>query len=48
MYSTAAAFATAIGTTFTGTNKLYRLVAVGQFNSATNTFVASGITLAME
>jgi len=48
MYSTAAAFATAIGTTFNGTNKLYRLVAVGQFNSATNTFVASGITLAME
>ena len=48
MYSTAAAFAAAIGTTFNGTNKLYRLVAVGQFNSATNTFVASGITLAME
>lgn len=47
MYSSAAAFASAIAATFNGTNKLYRLVAVGQYNSATNTFVASGITLAL-
>lgn len=47
MYSSAAAFASAIAATFNGTHKLFRLVAVGQYNSATNTFVASGITLAL-
>lgn len=48
MYSNPTTFATAIAEHLNGTNKLHRLVAVGQYNSATNTFVASGISLAME
>jgi len=30
-----------------GTNKIYRLVAVGQLNAAANTFVASRISVAL-
>ncbi len=40
-------FANAISSIFTGTNKIYRLVAVGQFNAAANTFVASRISVAL-
>ena len=46
--NSAAAFSTALGTTLNGTNKIYRLVAVGQYNSATNTFVAHDIDVALQ
>ena len=48
MFETPSAFATAVNATLNGTNRLYRLVAVGSYDSATNTFVASKISLAME
>jgi len=47
VFSGASAFASALSSTFNGTNKIYRLVAVGQFNSAANTFVASRIGVAL-
>ena len=47
MYASASAFTTAVNSTLNGTNKLYRLVAVGQYNSTTNTFVASSISMAL-
>ena len=47
VFGSASAFASALSSTFSGTNKIYRLVAVGQFNSAANTFVASRISVAL-
>ena len=47
MYATAPDFAAAIAKTLNGTNKAYRLVAVGQYDNATNTFTASRISLAL-
>jgi Domain of unknown function (DUF4382) len=47
VFSSASAFASALSSAFNGTNKIYRLVAVGQFNSAANTFVASRISVAL-
>ena len=47
IYNSAAAFSTALGATLNGTNKVYRLVAVGQYNAATNTFVAQNIDVAL-
>src|SRR5207253_134176 len=41
------AFAGALSSTLNGTNKIYRLVAVGQLNAAANTFVASRISVAL-
>jgi Domain of unknown function (DUF4382) len=47
VFGSASAFASALSSAFNGTNKIYRLVAVGQFNSAANTFVASRISVAL-
>jgi hypothetical protein len=50
VYNTASAFATALGATFPtsgGTKKIYRLVAYGQYNAATNTFVTARINVAL-
>jgi hypothetical protein len=47
VYNSASAFATALNSTFNGTNKIFRLVAIGQYNSASNTFVASHISVAL-
>jgi hypothetical protein len=47
VFNSAAAFATGLASTFNGTNKIYRLVAYGQYNSGTNTFVASRIHVAL-
>ena len=47
VFSSASGFAGAVTSTFNGTNKIYRLVAVGQFNAAANTFVASRISVAL-
>ncbi|HKD53873.1 MAG TPA: hypothetical protein VKB72_06595 [Steroidobacteraceae bacterium] len=50
VYNSASAFATALASTFPasgGTKKIYRLVAYGQYNAATNTFVAGRISVAL-
>jgi len=47
VYNSASGFATALGSTFNGTPKIYRLVAYGQYNAATNTFVAGRIFVAL-
>jgi hypothetical protein len=41
-------FIAMVNATFNGTNKIYRLVAYGQYNLATNTFVATRIHVALE
>lgn len=47
VFNSLSGFATALSSTFKGTNKIYRLVAVGQYNTGTNTFVASRISVAL-
>jgi hypothetical protein len=47
VFSSAPAFATAVNSVLSSGHNLYRLVAVGQYESATNTFVASSISLAL-
>jgi hypothetical protein len=47
VFNSASAFASALTSAFNGTNKIYRLVAVGQYDSGTNTFVASRIHVAL-
>jgi uncharacterized protein DUF4382 len=47
VFNSIGGFASAVASTFTGTNKIYRLVAVGQYNSGANTFVASRISVAL-
>ncbi len=47
VFNSISGFASALSSTFTGTNKIYRLVAVGQYHSGTNTFVASRISVAL-
>jgi hypothetical protein len=50
VYNSATAFATALGSTFPasgGTNKIYRLVAYGQYKPTTNTFVTDRIFVAL-
>ena len=46
-FQSAAAFATALNSALNGTNKVYRLAAFGQYNSASNTFVATRIDVAL-
>ena len=41
-------FIAMVNATFNGTNKIYRLVAYGQYNLATNTFVATRIHVALQ
>jgi hypothetical protein len=48
VFGSASAFASALASTFNGTNKIYRLVAVGQLNAAATTFVASRISVALQ
>ena len=47
VFNSISGFAAALSSTFNGTNKIYRLVAVGQYNIGTNTFVASRISVAL-
>jgi hypothetical protein len=47
VFNSSSGFAAAVTATFNGTNKIYRLVAVGQYNIGTNTFVASRISVAL-
>jgi len=47
VFNSASAFASAVNSSFTGTNKIFRLVAYGQYDSASNTFVAARINVAL-
>jgi hypothetical protein len=48
VFNEADEFVSAIGTAFNGTNKIFSLVAYGQYNATTNTFVAARINVAIE
>ncbi|HEY1891414.1 MAG TPA: hypothetical protein VGG63_13450 [Steroidobacteraceae bacterium] len=48
MFSTASAFASKLGTTLNGSTSVYRVVAVGSYDVATNTFTASRLEVALE
>jgi hypothetical protein len=48
VYNSASAFASALSATFSGTSQIWRLVAIGQYNSASNTFVASRIDVSLQ
>ena len=47
-YQSMSDFATALDTVFAGTNKIFRLVAIGNYNSASNTFVATRISVSLQ
>ena len=47
VFNTATTFATGVTAHLNGTNKIFRLVAYGQYDSGTNTFVASRIHVAL-
>ena len=48
MFSAPGDFATALGSTLNGSTQVYRVVAIGSFDSATNTFTASRVAVALE
>lgn len=48
VFSTSTAFASALGTTLNGSTAVYRVVAIGSYDSATNTFTASRVDVALE
>jgi len=47
VYNNATGFANAVAADFKGSHKIFRLVAYGQYDSATNTFVAARIHVAL-
>ena len=48
VFNSIGGFVAALNSTFNGTAKIYRLVAVGQYNSASNKFVAARISVALQ
>ena len=48
VFNSAAGFATGLKSALNGTNRVFRLVAYGQYNISTNTFVASRIYVALQ
>ena len=48
VFSTPAAFASNLTSTLNGSTSVYRVVAIGSFDSATNTFTASRVDVALE
>jgi hypothetical protein len=48
VFNSAASFATELATTLNGVNLVYRLVCVGQYSSATNTFTATQVAVALQ
>jgi hypothetical protein len=47
LFNSAAAFSAGLTAKFNGTNRVFRLVAVGQYNASSNTFVTSSIDVAL-
>lgn len=48
VFNSASSFATELATTLNGVNLVYRLVCVGQYSSATNTFTATQVAVALQ
>lgn len=48
VFNTAAGFATGLHKALNGTNRVFRLVAYGQYDSSTNSFIASRIYVALQ
>ena len=48
MFSTSSAFVSDLGTTLNGSTTVFRVVALGSYDSATNTFTASRLDVALE
>jgi hypothetical protein len=48
LYNSAAGFATALATTLSGTNEVYRVVCVGQYSAASNTFTATQVSVNLQ
>jgi hypothetical protein len=48
MFSTPSAFASELTSTLNGSTKVYRVVAIGSYDAATNTFTASRLDVALE
>lgn len=48
VFQSASAFATGLNSALNGSNKVYRLAAYGQYNSASNTFVATRIDVSLQ
>jgi hypothetical protein len=48
IFNEADEFVSALDTAFNGSNKIFRLVAYGQYNATTNTFVAARINVAIQ
>jgi hypothetical protein len=48
MFSTSSSFISSLGTTLNGSTSVYRVVAVGSYDQATNTFAASRLEVALE
>jgi hypothetical protein len=48
VFNTAAGFASGLHTALNGTNRVFRLVAYGQYDSSTNSFIASRIYVALQ
>jgi len=48
IFNEADEFVSAVNDAFNGSNKIFRLVAYGQYNATTNTFVAARINVALE
>jgi hypothetical protein len=48
VYNSNSGFIAKVQATFNGSNKIFRLTAYGQYNSTTNTFVATRIHVALE
>lgn len=48
VFNGASAFATGLAGALTGTNAVYRLVCVGQYSAATNTFTATRVSVAFQ
>lgn len=48
MFDSASAFASGLGSTLNGSTAVYRVVAIGSYDSATNTFTARRVDVALE
>lgn len=48
MFSTSSAFETSLADNLNGSTKVYRVVAIGSYDSATNTFTATRVDVALE
>jgi hypothetical protein len=48
MFSTSSSFISSLGTTLNGSTSVYRVVAMGSYDQATNTFTASRLEVALE